>query len=654
MKLTDDLPKWIAWPLRLALYAFVLFVLFSIALGFVNSKVMSNAAECNDVISGAEPGLKHAKAMVTCLRKKNGLLENWLSDSVFRAVEALPYSPAEFVGTWDASQPGCNYRHKFEANGEFVSEARGCPGKFILYSPYHGVWGMYDNQLMLFPDEGVIWPPVINTVDVVDKDLFLLVEQDGSRTKFSRIMDAPSTTPVADMPFSPTNTGTGSLSASSTATASDVAPAQNIKEPSQPDIADTPLHQTHSETFMAGETVYVTAPRAAVDMNGTAISLPIGTSVKVNGAAESCSFESESDNVAICVFIGEIYGDEIDPGFPDGLASENRFGHKQPTLTTLLAEYDKTPKDSKDIRRELAEKAITLDPWSNDAQKRVLEALNEAGDQQAIAVAEETFRRYQEHRPQISTEELPTIFHYDGQQIRPFAANVKGVIKEAGPKVAGQRGTFFHMYGDHMEGFAVTTQTFSCEPKCPIRIPVQNIGLDGKLTVSKLNGIYATNFIWTERNKPLPSVTSTQKAMLISMLKEKIESYSGAAASAAKEKLKSGKIEIVSGQLSDDGRIFLVGSLLIGSASDEHYNDMPYVSEFIILEQQKDGGFIKASTNVSNFSAEYCSISGILRDMNGDGTDEIITYCNSGVEGPYADNLNGILQRSNNQWVKAF
>jgi hypothetical protein len=231
---------------------------------------------------------------------------------------------------------------------------------------------------------------------------------------------------------------------------------------------------------------------------------------------------------------------------------------------------------------------------------------------------------------------------------------VKGVIKRADHKAASQRGTFFYLYDDSKKGFAVTTRTLSCDKECPSRIPVRNIGMDGKPTDSKLKAIYATNFIWPERNKPLPAITSAQKATLTSMLKEKITSYSGAAASAAQEKLESGKTEIVSGQLSADGRVFLVGSLLIGSASDAHYDGMPYVSEFVILEQQTDGSFIKAKTNVLKFSAEYCNVSGILRDMDGDGTDEIITYCNDAVEGPYGDDLNGILQRVNNQWVKAF
>ncbi|NOT20735.1 MAG: hypothetical protein HOP24_10805 [Sideroxydans sp.] len=453
--------------------------------------------------------------------------------------------------------------------------------------------------------------------------------------------------PVVSASSSPSNTSFGSTPAS----AVDPVPTESALSS---DIADTPLHQTSSETFVTDETVYVTAPSAAIDLNGTVVSLPIGASAKIKGDAESCSTEHDSVEDVICVFIGEIYGDEIDPGFPDGFASPVRFSHRRPMLADLLTEYDKTPKENKDIRRELAEKASALDPWSNEAHKRLIEVLNEIGDRKATDAAEDTYQRYQKHLPQIVKGEFPTIFNYDGKQIRPFAANVNGVIGEAGSSVARNRGSFFYVYGEHQAGFAVTTQSFSCEPRCPSRIPVTNINLEGKPTDPKLEGIYATNFIWTERSRPLPAVTSDQKNRLTNMLKKSVAHYTAEAASAAQAALKSGNINVLSGQLSEDGRIFLVGGLEIGSASDEHYSGMPYVSEFVILEQQKDGSLIEAASNVPNYKAEYCNISGILRDMNGDGIDEIITYCNSGVEGPYADNLNGILQRINNQWVKAF
>jgi hypothetical protein len=458
----------------------------------------------------------------------------------------------------------------------------------------------------------------------------------------------PTATPVTSTPSAPASTSLSNTSESA------VAPVLKVKDVLPPEIADAPLHQPSSETFVTGEKVYVTAPSASVDLNGTVVSLPIGASAEVKGDAKSCSTEYDSKEDVICVFIGDIYGGALDPGFPDGFASPNRFSHRRPNLADLLTEYDITNKENKDIRKELAQKAIALDPWSNEAHKRLIEVLNEIGDRKAIDAVEETYRRYQEHQPQMIKGELPTVFRYDGQQLIPFAANANGVITSASPTTATKRGNFFNVYGEHKAGFAVTTQAFSCEPKCPLFIPIKNIGLDGKPTGSKLDGIYATNFTWPERSRPLPAVSKEQKTMLTNLLNKRVAHYSGEAASLAQAALKSGKIKAMSGQLSEDGRIFLVGGLEIGSAGDEHYNDMPYVSEFFILEQQKDGSFIEATTNVPHFTEEYCNISGILRDLNGDGTDEIITYCNSYVEGPYADNLNGVLQRIKNQWIKAF
>jgi len=607
------------------MYAFVMFILFNIALAFVKGNVINNTAECSAVVSQKEMGLKYAKNMVACLRQKNGFFENLLMASVYRAIDAMPNVPKEFVGTWDASQPRCNYRHTLEENGAFTSEPRDCS---LSLDTFHGTWGVYDNQMIWLANEGMVWPPDINPIDTVDKDFFLLVEQDGSRTKFSRVIETPSSLAITS------------------------APAATV-ESAQSDITDMALHESNSEAFMAGETVYVTTPSASVNMNGTIISLSINVEAKVKKFSD-CSYENDSNDGKICIFIGEIFGDEIDPGFPAGLAPANRFSHNQLNLDDLLAEYDQTPKENNEIRRELAEKAVALDPWSNEAHKRLIEVLTEANDSKASDAAIDTFQHYQAHQPQIPKGELPTIFYYDGDRIRPFAANVMGVIKAANPKAASQRGTFFNIYSDSKEGLAVTMQSFSCEPRCPGRIPVRNLDIDGKPTNSKLKGVYATNFIWTETNKSLPAVTSVQKLMLTNILNEKIVSYSGEAASMAKEKIKSGGIEMMSGQLSEDGRIFLVASLHIGSASDSHYSDIPFVSEFVILEQQKDGDFIKASTNVSDFITKYCNISSVLRDMTGDGTDEIITYCNDSVEGPDDDNLNGILQRIKNQWVRAF
>lgn len=183
MKLTDDLPKWIARPLRLVLYAFVMYILFNIALGVIKGRIAINTVECSGMIHSASDGLEYARGVVACLKKENGYLENLVLRPVFRAVETLPNAPKEYVGIWHASQPRCNYQHKLEEDGRFTSEPLGCS---LSSETFHGTWGVYDNQMIWLVDGEGMWPPDINPIDRVDNDFFLLVERDGSRTRFVR------------------------------------------------------------------------------------------------------------------------------------------------------------------------------------------------------------------------------------------------------------------------------------------------------------------------------------------------------------------------------------------------------------------------------------------------------------------------------------
>ncbi len=201
MKLNDDLPRWISWPVRVAFYALVLFILFNLANGVVQGRVASNTMECSAMVS-ASKGMEYARAMVTCLRQKNGVLGNMAMRPVYHAIDAMPSNPGEFVGTWNSSQPRCNYRFTLQANGEFVGEPMGCT---LSAETFHGAWGVYDRQMVWLYDEGNVWPPDINPMDVVDKDFFLLVEKDGSRTRFTRAEAdvAKGALPVRTEPGSP-------------------------------------------------------------------------------------------------------------------------------------------------------------------------------------------------------------------------------------------------------------------------------------------------------------------------------------------------------------------------------------------------------------------------------------------------------------------
>lgn len=412
----------------------------------------------------------------------------------------------------------------------------------------------------------------------------------------------------------------------------------------------TVQHASH-EIFKDREIAYVIAPLATVDMHGAKITLPIGTQVWVK---EKCSFEDNSQDSkppSICVFLGDIISDEIDWGFPDGLALASSFGHKLPTLAGLLEEYDRLPPDNKDIRREYAQRACALDPWSKDAHDRLIASLTSIGDQKNADIAEASFSHYLAHQVKIYPGELPTIFYYQGDKLIPLASIEHGIIKAADFKTVTLRGRFFQVYGDQPVGFVVTTWSFSSQNNYPAFFPVISIGLDGKPSATNLKGSYATNYPLPERHTPPPAVTSKLKTLLLSKLREKIvHDYTGEAFANAEEHIKAGKIDVFTGQLSADGRVFLVGSLKVGSASDEHYNNTPYVSELVIMEQQKDGRLVEVQIDNKKLREGYCGISGILRDINGDGTDEISTECNTAVEGPGGD-WNGILQRVKNRWT---
>lgn len=138
MKLTDDLPLWIALPLRLVLYAFVMFILFNIALAIVKGREAGNIAECAVLTSKEAGALTHARRMIQCLKQKNWFFENLHMDSIYRAVEAMPNLPNEFVGTWEASQPRCKYRHKLQENGVFISTPMDCS---LSSETFTGEWG---------------------------------------------------------------------------------------------------------------------------------------------------------------------------------------------------------------------------------------------------------------------------------------------------------------------------------------------------------------------------------------------------------------------------------------------------------------------------------------------------------------------------------
>jgi hypothetical protein len=186
MKLTNNLPWWITLPLRLALYGVGAFIVFNLVMGIFNIRTVNNLTDCSSTPFKKEGGLEYTKSMTACIRQKNGFLGNWRMRSIFRIVDALPNAPKEFVGIWDASQPNCTYRYKLEDNGKYIAELQRCSLSGIL-PIYRGDWGVHDNKMVWMGDNYITWPPDINPIERIDSDTFILVESNGSRTKFSRL-----------------------------------------------------------------------------------------------------------------------------------------------------------------------------------------------------------------------------------------------------------------------------------------------------------------------------------------------------------------------------------------------------------------------------------------------------------------------------------
>lgn len=184
MKSTDEMSKWITWPLRLVFYALILVIAYYMTMGILRMEYAAHAQLCFDSIKQRSDGLNFAKSMVSCIKQKSNALENFTSRPLFQLINAMPNIKSELVGEWMASQPDCNYKHTLDKNGRFVSEPMGCA---ISNRTYRGTWGVYKDHMVWLVDSQQLWPPDINIIDVVDPDFFLLTEQNGSQTRFTRL-----------------------------------------------------------------------------------------------------------------------------------------------------------------------------------------------------------------------------------------------------------------------------------------------------------------------------------------------------------------------------------------------------------------------------------------------------------------------------------
>jgi hypothetical protein len=188
MGLYDEVPRWLKYLVRTIGWALALTLIGGMGYCAVRARLANSISEClggaRQVAAGQ--ALPHAWRMADCLDEKNGVLENFMMRPIHEALAAMPRNPGEFVGVWQSSQPRCSYRFLLLADGQFLATPQVCS---LSSAAYRGYWGVHQDRMVWLSEADPLWPPDINALDYVDKDLFLLTERDGSRTKFVRVPD---------------------------------------------------------------------------------------------------------------------------------------------------------------------------------------------------------------------------------------------------------------------------------------------------------------------------------------------------------------------------------------------------------------------------------------------------------------------------------
>lgn len=166
------------------IFLLVLVLLWTVGQRRLVEHTQTCANELSGIRSNDASALVKAQKMGACLERKNSFLENFLMRGIHEALRSLPNMQSNYVGTWKSSRPNCDYRISLHPDGKFIANPLKCD---ISSQVFTGSWGVHKDQMVWLPDQGKYWPPDINPIEWPGPNSFVLVEQNGSRTRFIRL-----------------------------------------------------------------------------------------------------------------------------------------------------------------------------------------------------------------------------------------------------------------------------------------------------------------------------------------------------------------------------------------------------------------------------------------------------------------------------------
>ncbi|MBT8079517.1 MAG: hypothetical protein KJO31_13140, partial [Gammaproteobacteria bacterium] len=193
MKLTDPLPPWAPWVLRIALFGAIAYVLYSSEWSPNKSnnavrqyEIKKIAGSCSldaylniRLRDGAQA---YRDEMLRCLQKNDLIFDN-LGAPLSDLLPRLPANPQQYSGIWKSRRANCEYRITLEQNGYYSAEPIVCDAS---NGTEQGIWAVLDGNMVWMPVPGTSDQVETKAISTVDDDNFVVSEEDGSSTLFSK------------------------------------------------------------------------------------------------------------------------------------------------------------------------------------------------------------------------------------------------------------------------------------------------------------------------------------------------------------------------------------------------------------------------------------------------------------------------------------